>query len=150
MQDKIIIYNELIDVMRSIYYIFLTKRYESLTNDKDSRVKDKDEAEPQKNQDLNTAIGELEGKIDDILLGDDEANDIIEGYTMHNDILLEAWAHFRPNLECNDPPHGRTIDSNDGEKRKPHKAGEGFFDPDFITKLMANMCLKIYMDTKTD
>lgn len=70
---------------------------------------------------------------------------------MHSDVLLEAWAHFRPNIENNpEPIHGRSIGSNDNEKRKPMKAGEGFFDPDFINKLMANMCLKIYMDTKTD
>lgn len=92
----------------------------------------------------------MEEKIDEALVGDDDGDDIIEGYTMHHDVLLEAWAHFRPNLENDGPPHNRTINDNVSEPNQSHKAGEGFFDPDFIDKLMANMCLKIYMDTKTD
>ena len=72
-----------------------------------------------KNQDLTTAIADLEEKIEAIFNEEDEENEIVEGYTMHHDVLLEAWAHFRPNLEINDLPLGQTIDSNDPEKRKP-------------------------------
>lgn len=142
-QDKIILYNELIDVMRSIYFIFLRKRYESMQSG--GKLTD----EPLKNSDLQSAITELEEKIEEALKEGDDDDPIIEGYTMHQDILLEAWAHFRPQFDNEDAQQGR-IDTNSGRGRHPvRKAGEGFFDPDFINKLMANMCLKIYMDTKT-
>ena len=96
--DKIVLYNELIDVMKSIYFIFLKKRYQSLKTT--GKIMDEVLEKKMAQMDLWQAIDLIQDKTDDILAKEDD--DIIEGYTMHNDLLLEAWAHFRPRSEKND------------------------------------------------
>lgn len=82
--DKIVIYNEIKDVIQSIYYIFLMKMQES-TGDGLSQT----EKNVMESMDIQQCITFLEKS------QEKESDEILEGYTIDKKWLAEAWAIYR-------------------------------------------------------
>lgn len=106
LQDKIVIYNELIDTMRAIMNLFKYKKGRRLKKRKTpgqaspsprkavhQEFSIRNELKSKGNQMLNVSnkfdlLEELQRQRDDI---NDE-----EGYTINKDLILQAWKRFRP------------------------------------------------------
>ena len=73
---------------------------------------------------------------------EEDSGDIIEGYTLIKDLILEAWARFRPVQN----------EMDDKKKIKAKKVGDikKIFSEKFLVKLMSNMHLKLYEFKQTD
>lgn len=75
-QDKIVIYNEVIDVMRSIMHLFKKKKEE---------IKEK-----------RKILGNhLAQNVKRLL--EEEDDDENESYTIDKQLIIEAWSKYRPN-----------------------------------------------------
>lgn len=79
-QDKIVIFNELIDVMRSIMHIFKKRKEDA----KKKRLL------------LNSQVSSTIKA----MLDEDDSN---EGFIMEKALVLEAWCKYRPSSKENSP-----------------------------------------------
>lgn len=80
-------------------------------------------------------------QIQDILRREKDS-EVIEGYTVNKDLILETWARFRPVQNPNDPE----------PKKKAKKVGDikAIFTYKFLVKMMSNMHLKLYQFKQSD
>lgn len=153
-QDKIVLYNELLDVLKLIYFVALNKMVKQQKIDKAFRVKEITEEMP-----LDEALEMMEQRCKKIDMGlkkdydkvtkeeiwvekDDDEEPIVEGYTIDVKYIKQAWAKFRP------------VQDEDAEvqKEKPEvvKDIKKIFPPRFEAKLLSNLNLKIYMDSQSE
>lgn len=125
-KDKIVIYNEIIDTIRSIIFLFGQRKTEIYKKDK---VIDDNEG----NIDLMEALERQAGclEIDDDE-GEDDGEDIKEGYTIHKKIIKMAWLRYRPKV------------SSDSEDTHEKDTMKGIYEPRFIDYMMSKIRLKIY------
>lgn len=92
-QDRVVLYNEIHDVLKCVYFIFL-QRHNECISEKGKLTSVRGEL------DLATAIKQQEEifGIDDVAAYDDE-DTIIEGFLIDWHYILHAWARFRPPIE---------------------------------------------------
>ena len=71
-----------------------------------------------------------------------ENEEIIEGYTVNKELILETWARFRPVQDGN----------SEKPKTKAKKVGhiKAIFSYKFLVRLMSQMHLKLYEDKQTE
>jgi hypothetical protein len=110
-----VIYNEVIDVMRSVMHIFKKKK------------------EDAKRKKLMLTGNQVSSTIKQLL--EDEDKDENEGFIMEKSLIIEAWTRYRPNSKDNSPRDGNNV-----RKRDIHE----IYGEAFIQKLLANVKQKKY------
>ena len=99
MQDMIVIYNEVVDTMRAILNFFKFQKQKKLKKyckkqPRSPRKEFRIDTEPT-NPEVLTEVSNRFDLLDELMRQkDDEIDD--EGYTIDKNLILEAWARFRP------------------------------------------------------
>ena len=116
-QDKIVIYNEVLDIMRSIAHLYRKKVIEA----KAKRM----------------ALGQILSEFEEqqmFLIGDASGNmDGKTSLTMEKSLLVEAWARYRPNSKENSPRINAQL------KKQAKKDVELIFGENFIKRLISGI-----------
>ena len=135
-QNLQVMYNEIIDVIKCVYFIFLQKHREKKMG-KGKKVPIKGDTE------VGDAIRlqeEAQAKEEAAAFQDEDA--ILEGYTIDYHFILQAWARYRPVQSETD------INADSSRKKKKRAAVvselKELFSDKFIAKLLGNLNLKIY------
>lgn len=120
-QDKIVIYNEVLDVMRSVAHMFRRKLVEART----------------KRQQLGEML--QVGVYDEqLLFGDNLNSDSRTSLTMEKNLIIEAWGRYRPSSKDNSPRGGVS-----GQNKK--KDIQTVFGEGFLRRLISSVKQKTYL-----
>ena len=109
-EDKAVIFGEIVDVLKAILFITLTKMHQRMGPKKKGKIAEQINLNMSLDDALKNIEDEIAGKNDKKSKGNDEDEDdkeeqeeIIEGYTINKEVIIQAWAVYRPKIEDPDP-----------------------------------------------